>query len=160
MVIYSKRVDLAKILVHERMPSLKKPLATVLEEEVNDRGKSNVARSQMRNFSSVSTRVSRGCGARVSRFANERNRAQTKEEGSKRLGKPRISWTAGAPFVSDRVLPPPPRHHTSYWRRRVSSIAATNNATPDLHDWIGVAKLKLPPATGVLSLYRHANAGN
>lgn len=34
-------------------------------------------------------------------------------------------------------------HH--YYRPSPSSIAATNNATLDLHDWIGVSKLKPPP---------------
>lgn len=128
-----------------------------------------VARSQMRNFSSVSLLSARelhgGVGGCKGKPLCERaeSRADEGEEGSRRLGKPRISWTVpvDAPFVSDRLLPPPPRHRTPpIGPRRVGSIAATNNASPDLHDWIGVAKLKLLPATDVPSLYRHANAGN
>ena len=134
-----------------------------------DGGKSNtVARSQMRNFSSVSLPSARelhgGLGCKGKPLCERaESRADEGEEGSRRLGKPGISWTVPVDALpsfrigccsSTSATP-----HTSYWPRRVGSIATANNASPDLHDWIGVAKLKLLPATDVPSLYRHANAG-
>nr|KAF7398253.1 hypothetical protein H0235_016261 [Vespula pensylvanica] len=68
-------------------------------------------------------------------------------------GVKRISWGASTPFVRED--------------RREGSIATTNNAVPDLHDWIGVSKLKLPPGSAynvqvstTCVLYRDANARN